>query len=160
MKLFHSLNTTVFSKSDENKEEIKIGLKELFPFDLKKEKLIIQEEKVKGFDEKIMNIFTILIKKQKLINEFAIFLFEKLNQTQKEQIIEEIETRIDDELYFYLRIDKKAWIKKKRILITEKGTCYHLKFKIAAYPSKKATAINLLKNFIENQSNEKIQKSF
>ena len=151
MKLFHSINTTVFSKSEENKEEIKTGLKKLFPFDLKKEKLTITEEKIKGFDEKTIIIFTILIKKQKLINEFTTFLFEKLNKIQKEQIIEEIETRIDDELYFYLRIDEETWIKKKKILITEKGNCYHLKFKIAAYPAKKETAIKLVKKFIESK---------
>ncbi len=154
MKLFHSIKTTVFSKSDENKNNIETGLKKLFPFDLNKEKIKIKEEKVKAFDDKIILILSIIIKKQKLINEFLTFLFEKMNKMQKEQILEELNTRIDDELYFYLRIDKTSWIDKRKIFITEKGNCYHLKFKIAAYPSKKETAIILLKDFIENQLNQ------
>ena len=149
MKNFHSVTATVFAKEKENKSKIEEGLKEFFPLNLDKEKIKINIQKSAGFEDKKIEIISIKIEKQKHIKIFLDNLFEKLTEAQIRQIIDEIETRIDEEGFFYLRFDKNSWIKDKTLFITDEGNCYHLKFKIAAYPCNKERAIIVMKEFLQ-----------
>ncbi len=149
MKEFHSITTTVFSKDDETFEEIKDSLTKFYPFNLDKEKIKIDIKKAIGFEDKPIKILTIKIEKQNLIKQFAEKLLKMLTQGQKDQLIDELNTRVDEKGNFYLRFDKKTWFEEEKLFITELGNCYHIKFKIAAYPCDKEKAITLMKRFLQ-----------
>jgi len=149
MKNFHSITITVFAKEDDSLEEVIEGLKKLFSFDLEKEKIKIEKKKATGFDDKKIEILSIKIEKQKHIKKFAENLFKILKEGQKMQIKDELETRIDKEGFFYIRFDKKSWVNDRKLFITDEGDCYHIRFKIAAYPCNKENAIQVVKELMQ-----------
>ena len=149
MKIFHSITLTVFVKEGENKEKIQEALKKLFPIDFEKDKIKINVQKSTGFEEKKIEILSIKIEKQKHIKIFLENLFSKLTEGQIRQISDELETRVDKEGFFYLRFDKDSWINEEKLFMTDEGNCFHLKFKIAAYPCNKENAIDVMKGFLQ-----------
>ncbi len=150
MKNFHSITASVFVKEKENLEKIKSTFLDFFPFDLQKEKIKIEIKKATGFEKKIITIFTIKLEKQKHIKNFTEKLFEKLKKLQIEQILEELNTRIDEKGIFYIRFDKESWIKDKKLFIIDEGNCFHMKFKIAAYPLTKPKAKEIMQKIFKD----------
>ena len=150
MKYFHTITITVFSKQEENAEEIKEALKRFITTDLEKEKITLKEEEATGFDNKKITILTLKLTKQKHIKQFLKELFSKFTKMQEQQLIDELNTRVDEECFFYLRLDKESWIKKEKIFIIDGGNCFHIKFKIASYPCNKERAKITIQDFLQN----------
>lgn len=151
MKEFHSIKTTVFIKENEDKEKIIKGLRNFFPFEIEKEKIKIKQEKAKGFEDRSILITSIKIEKPKHIKQFINKLFDNLKKIQKEQILEEIETRTDENGNFYLRFEKETWAKEKILFLTDEGNCYHLRFKAAVYPCTKEKTIEKIRKIFSDE---------
>ena len=86
MKTIHNITISVFSKEDEDSENIKEKLLTLFPFELEKNKIKLKEEHLKGFGESVITKFEVNIEKNSLINQFIEHLIEKISEKQKEII--------------------------------------------------------------------------
>ncbi len=138
--LSHNICISVFSKPEDNKENIKNSLISLFPFNLKDEKIELKSKKCLGFNEREIIIFEVVLEKEKHINKFLKSLNEKLSKEQKQLLINQIESRLDNDLNFFLRLDKEKLINEKLLWITDSGNCYHIKIKISAFPNKKQIA--------------------
>jgi RNA binding exosome subunit len=147
MKIAHSVLITVFSNEGEDSEKIKEGLIKLIGLDLEKEKIKLEHEAAEGAAGNKIEIFKIKLEKERHVNSFLKDIISKLNQQQKELLTKQVETRVDDECNFFLRIDKEKFF-EGRYWITDRGNCYHIKTLIAAYPANKEKAVDIVKKHI------------
>lgn len=155
MKYFNKITVSVFAKIDEGEsfELIKQKFIDLFPLNLAEEKIVLREETTKGFNEQRIKILIIELIKESHTNKFLEFLLSNIARDDKSAILMQKELRLDQELYFYLRFDKKKWIEKNKLELTDSGDCFHIKLAIAAFPRKREVALYLIeKIFYLNSS--------
>ena len=140
--LAHNIHITVFCKPEEDTKLIAKKLLFLVPLDLKKEKIELKRTNATGFNEKKITILEVYLEKESHTNLFINNLIKNLTDEQKSLIKEQAESRLDDELNFFLRLDKSKLINKNKLLLTDQGDCYHIRIKIAAFPKNKKVALN------------------
>ena len=95
-------------------------------------------------DERQIQIFEVDLEKDSEIREFLDFLVSKLNSDQKKLLLKQIHSRLDEELNFFLRLDKEKLINGE-YWITDSGNCYHIKILLAVYPKKRAKGIEIIR---------------
>ena len=149
MKIAHNVTIKVFAKEGEDAEKIKKGLSKMIPLDFDKEKIKIDETTAEGFENKKINIFEIKLEKERHITKFFENLLEKISERQKDMLLKQIDSRIDEECNFFIRLDKEK-IFDNGYLITDSGDCYHIKTAVAAYPSKKEAAKKVIEQMIKS----------
>jgi len=148
MKYAHSLKLSVFSNENEDSGLILSSLKEFFPLAFA-DKIKIKKTEAEGVNENKIEIFEIILTKDKLINQFLESLTEKLDKESKKQIIKQSESRLDENLDFFIRFDKDSRINEKELVLTDSGKCFHLKMAIAAFPKKREVALNIVKELFK-----------
>lgn len=144
MKLVNNIVVTVFCKEEENSEQILNVMKGFFPFDLSAKNIEVKRETAFGFNEKKIIIYRIMVEKEKQIEEFIKNFKERLNNEQKQLLLRQISSRLDDDLYFYIRFDKDKLIREKQLWITDSGNCFHVRMNIAAFPKRREVAEKIL----------------
>ena len=145
MKIAHQIKITVFSY-EKNNDDPNLALEKLLqlvPFNAKDEKISLNKTEAHGFNEKKIIIFEILLEKEKHTNKFLENLIGKLDIHQKNIILGQLESRLDDNLSFFLRFDKEEYIKNRRLALTDSGNCFHIEIGIAAFPRRKEAAIGV-----------------
>ena len=105
MKLAHKITVSVFCKPEDNEQSILDKLRFLFPFDLEENKIKIGQHSVLSFNEKKIKIFEVSLEKEKHCNGFLTYLKERLNDEQKGILLRQINSRLDEELNFFIRLD-------------------------------------------------------
>lgn len=133
MKLAHNIKASVFSYQGEDEQAILEKLLAMFPFEIKKQ---LKKTKATTHDDLPILIFEVELVKEREVNGFLNFLVEKLSKDQKELLVKQMRTRLDNELNFFLRLDKEK-LMNGEYWITDSGNCYHIKILLAAYPKKK-----------------------
>mgnify|MGYP006301609583 FL=1 len=133
-KIIHNILVTVFEKNKENLEECKKAFTSILPLDFKKEKIDISIESVEGFHQKTIYILRLKTEKSRHNKKLIHNLFLKLNETDKKRIGNQYLTRLNDEGYFFIRLNKNHMMKNK-FLLTEGGDCFHVKIKLAGFPA-------------------------
>ena len=152
MKTIHTITIRVFVKENENEEEITKTLEFMFPYDLEEEKVKLERKQATGFEERKIIIKTILLEKQKHITEFVRNLFERLKENQLAFLRKQIESRLDEELRFYIRLDKTA-LQKGIYQLVDHGNCYHITLVIAAYPKNRDKAKEIVEELLMGDRN-------
>jgi len=102
-----------------------------------------------GFNKRKIIILEAVMDKTRVINAFLKKLITLLQEEDKEQIIIQAESGVGDDLNFFMRFDKKRWIEKKELVLTQEGDCIHLTMNLAAYPKKKEKGIELVKEIFK-----------
>lgn len=148
MKLSHRIVISVFFRLEDNEDEVRKALVSLFPFDLAKEKIELKGQAAEGFNDKKIKILEVLLKKEGHMNSFMDDLKHKLGN-EAERLSDEAESRLDEELYFFIRLDKDLLINERKYVLTDKGNCFHVRMSIAAFPKKRQRAIELIKGFLK-----------
>ena len=141
MRQLNRIVVSVFAKPEEDAETLKQGLLKLVPIDLEQEKIELKDKSAQGFNTRTIHIYTIELTKERHIKEFLESFLGRLNQQQKKQLINEAESRLDDELIFFIRMDKELWANDNMLQLTDAGNCYHIKFHVAAFPAKRELAL-------------------
>ena len=141
MKQIHEIRLSVFCKEFENEKEILDKLYSFFPFEIKKQ---FKRETATGLLDKPIRIFQAVLIKNKEINLFIKDLFQKLSKEQKELLIAQLDSRLDNGLHFFMRFDKDKLLRDNILGITDDGNCYHLKMSIAAFPKKREVAKKII----------------
>lgn len=147
MKLANNVNLRVFCKEDEDKKLIIEKLKLLLPFDLEKEKIKIEDQKGEGFGEKTIYVINVVLTRNKHINAFIENFVSKLGD-EKKTLLEQLESRLDDDLNFFIRLNKEMLLKNK-LVITDSGNCYHIKINIASFPKKRENVVKVLREMFK-----------
>ena len=146
MKIANNVSLRVFCREDEDKELIISKLKLLLPFDIGKEKIRINERAVHGFGEKIIHVIRTELTKDRHVKAFLENLFLRLDE-EKKTLLEQIESRLDDDLNFFIRLDKQMLLKDKFVL-TDSGKCYHIRINVASFPKNRQNGIVILKKVL------------
>lgn len=136
MKYAHSIKLTVFSYEHENSGKILDSFLRFFPFNLEENKIMLVKRNATGFNDSKIGIYEITLAKANLINQFLDFVLGNLDEVQKGTLIRQAESRLDENLDFFIRFDKEVWINNNKLELTDSGKCFHLKMSIAAFPRK------------------------
>jgi len=151
MRRFHTLTLSVFCRpKDEDEALAKEKLAAFFPFDLKQEKVLLEVQHATGFNNSPISILSVTITKEAHLTKFFDALLARLNEEQKRAILQETGSRLDAELCFYLRFDKRQWNEHGELWIVDHGNCYHCKATVAAFPKKREPALNVIKGVFSN----------
>lgn len=145
MKYACLVKLTVFSHEDEDKNLILDSFLRFFPFGLDENKVELKKTNAVGFNDKIIEIYEVHLTKVNLISQFLKSLLSNLNEDQKNTLLHQAESRLDDNLDFFIRFDKDSWINEKKLQLTDSGKCFHLKIGIAAFPKKREIALDIIK---------------
>jgi len=142
MKLAHNITISVFSHEDkgEDPELLKEKLISLVDLDIIDEKIKLDKTITQGFNDKQILIYNLILEKDRHIIHFVSRIKGMLPKSNLENLLEQLESRLDEELSFFLRLDKKAWMNEDKIELTDSGECFHLKISIAAFPKKRGIA--------------------
>ncbi|MBU1199492.1 MAG: hypothetical protein KKF46_02440 [Nanoarchaeota archaeon] len=143
MKLANNIKVSVFVKPEDDEDKMKKKFISLFPFDLEKEKIVLQQSKATGFNQRKVIILEVDLEKERHTRSFLESFVSKLNDQQKTMLVSQ-DNRIDDECNFFLRLDKQKLLDDE-FWITDSGECFHVKINIAAFPKKKEKAKDVVK---------------
>ncbi|MBI3036277.1 hypothetical protein HYY73_00765 [Candidatus Woesearchaeota archaeon] len=149
MGIAHTVAIRVFCGQEENENEIVNGLKSLLPFDLEKEKILIRRQNALGFNDRKIVIFEAVLNKNRHVKAFLENILEKVSGPDKQMLLRQLDSRVDDDANFFVRFEKETLAKHNELLVTDNGNCYHVKIKMAAYPSSKQAAIAVMKEVLE-----------
>ena len=154
MKIAHLIRIKVFSyeKFNENEKLILDKFLQLFPFNIKDEKIGLKKTEATGFHEKKITIFEIVLTKEKHTNAFLRTLAGNLDEEQRKLILSQVESRLDENLNFFLRFDKNEYLKNNKLILTHSGNCFHIEISVAAFPKKKEIGLEILKPFFNRNS--------
>lgn len=148
MKTAHKIKVSVFVKPEENDAHIKDKFISLFPFDLGKEKIEINQINATGFKQREIKIYEAELNKNRHINDFLRKLNRRLGEEQKEKLLMQTDSRLDDNLDFFIRLDKGKMLKDD-VKVTDSGNCFHIKISIAAFPKNLENAIKSIKQIFK-----------
>ena len=149
MKLAHQIELSVFSYPEEELEQIHRAFLGLLPFDCEKENIKVEKTEAEGFAQKKIAILKAVIVKASNTNDFLGNILIKLSDDDRKTILRQIESRLDEELDFFLRLDKDEWVKNRRLAPTDSGKCFHIKISVAAFPRKRKVAIGILEDLFK-----------
>ena len=150
MKKLNTVTIRVFSYESEDAEAVKKGLASFISLDLEKEKIAVEKSVSKGDEgEEDITIFQLMLVKEKHTNAFLRFIGEKISQKDKETILKQAETRLDEELNFFIRFNKDKILNEQKYELAYDGNCYHIRMNIAAFPHKRETALETVREIFK-----------
>ena len=146
MRQAHLIQIKVFSYEKNNDDERLILNKflKLFPFELKDEKIEIKKDVAEGFQGKKITIYEVTLNKNKHVKTFIENLAKIIDDDQKKLILLQKDTRLDENLDFFLRFDKDEYLKNDKLIVTDSGNCFHIKISVAAFPKKREIALEII----------------
>jgi len=147
MKIAHQIKVKVFSYEKNNEDEKLVLDKflQLFPFNLKDEKIELKNTNALGLNENKITIFEVALTKEKHTNLFLNNLIKNLDEEQKKLILSQLESRLDNNLDFFLRFDKNEYLKNNKLKLIDSGNCFHIEISVAAFPKKREIASGIVK---------------
>ena len=149
MKYANRIRLTVFSYEHEDRNSVLEAFLGFFPFNLEESKVILKKSRASGFSEKKIEIFEAALAKDSLIKQFLNNLLSNLGEVQKGQLIQQAESRLDNEMNFFIRFDKDSWINDRKLYLTDSGKCFHLKMSIASFPKKREVSLKVVKELFK-----------
>ncbi len=144
MKLVNNIKLSVFCKEEEDEELITKKLCEFLPFNFEEEKIGLGKSTAFGFGEKKIRVIEIMLEKDRHMNRFIENLNSRLNEEQKALIRLQAESRLDNELNFFLRFDKEKLLNEDKLWLTDSGNCFHIRINIAAFPKNREAALKIV----------------
>jgi len=154
MRAIHNAKITIFLKPEEYTghpeliEKVKNVLHKLVPLDFTKEKIALKGETVESFEDRKLKIYSLEISKEAHTNVFINTLKELLKSEQCKLLVVQKESRLDEDLCFYIRLNKELMFKDIAEL-TDGGDCVHIKMHIAAFPKNRENALNVVSKMFE-----------
>ena len=146
MKYAHLIQAKVFSyeKDYDDEKQIFEKIQQLFPFNFEDEKLQVTKTSAFGFNKKKIAVLEIILQKERHTSKFLESLANKLDVRQKRIILTQAESRLDNNLDFFLRFDKGELVKHDKLVLTDSGKCFHIRISLAAFPKKRQNALEII----------------
>ncbi len=148
MDIAHSVAIRVFCNENENENDVLSGMKLLLPLNLEEEKVAIRKQTALGFNDRKISIFEVALTKKRHVRAFLDNIARKIPDAQREMLLRQLGTRIDENSNFFVRFDKETLIKHGELIVTDSGNCYHARIKIAAFPSTKERAVAIAEGML------------
>ena len=138
-----------YEKNSEDESLILEKFLKLFPFELKDYKIELKKSVAEGFKGKKITIYEVTLIKNKHIKIFIENLAGKVDEDQKKLILLQKESRLDDNLDFFLRFSKDEYLRNDKLILTDSGNCFHIKISVAAFPKKREIALEIVKGILK-----------
>lgn len=148
MKIAHNVKLSVFAHEEDDEEQIEQAFLSLLPFDLEQEKLNLKRTTATGFKERKIKILELTLTKEKHTSKFLTFLKQKLSDDQRQLLLKQSGSRLDNELNFFIRLDKPKLLNNE-FWITDDGNCFHIRISVAAYPAKRGAALRVIEEWLK-----------
>jgi RNA-binding protein len=149
MKQAHYVEMRVFCKEGEDEQAIISKIKEIYPFDFEKEKINFKWQNADVFDNKKLKIFYVTADKDRHVKKFLAGFLDKISREDKNILLEQLESRLDSSLHFFLRLDKDRMMLNNEYILTESGNCFHFRIAVAAYPHKREIAVKIVEEMLQ-----------
>jgi RNA binding exosome subunit len=149
--LVDHITLKIFASFDENPEEISRNLVKMMPFDLKQEGLSLRRKTVMGFNQEKIVIFELTLKKKAHISVFLDHFKDNLSINSKNQLLNTLEERMDDESNFYIRLSKPSLINYDTYELTSDGICLHITIHVATFPRRRENALQEIKTYLTSE---------
>jgi len=143
-KLANKVWVSVFAEEADNPEGVESCLRSFLPENIKEEEIRLEKRTAKGFNDTPIHFFELELEKDRQINPFLEKLSSMLTSQQKELLLRQADNRLDEDLKFFMRLDKAKLLKEGKAWITDSGDCFHIKVSLAVFPKKTEGAIKLL----------------
>src|SRR3989344_1535935 len=114
------LEWSVLIAEDEDASPVEAALRCLVPLSLDAEKLAVLASAAKGFNERKVLIERIALEHQRHIRAALAHLREMLSAEQRSLLLKQASSRLDEQMRFYLRLDKAALL-AGRVELTDGG---------------------------------------
>ena len=147
MKYAHFIAVRIFSYEYDDIDLIKKKIVEMFPYKTEKDKIKTKSKKQIVTDEKVINIISAETKNNSKINKFLKQLMFRLSDGDKRLLLDQLESRLDEGLHYYIRLKKNEFLKGEYEL-TDGGKCLHIKIAVAAYPHKREVAKKIVEKMV------------
>ncbi len=148
MKYAHNIELRVFCKGGDDELQLTNVMHELVDLDFEKEKIELKKQKAELFDERSLTIMIVFLDKQRHTTKFLDDLFKRLSSEQKDIIKRQLESRLDEKLHFFIRLDKPKLLEGDYWL-TDSGDCFHMNIAIAAYPHTRFAARDIIMKMLD-----------
>lgn len=143
-KIAHNIKCRLFCYTNtEDHSSTKECFISFFPFDVLKEKLFEQDILI-GFDEEQVMQYTVLLNKQRHMKQLLETIHHTISEQTKKTLRQQLDSRLDDDLHFFIRFDKEQFLSDHRLELTDSGACLHIEINVACFPKKKEVAKQLL----------------
>jgi hypothetical protein len=140
--MIHNISYRVFINVTEDEDKVLYALKTIFP-NAKPKKEIIE-----GYYGNLVISLSEKFDKKQFINEF-ISSFLDMDKNELNQIKNNLEIKTDYNGNLFLRFDKQKAYDEKWKVVTH-GDSIHVKLKVAAYPAKQSTSVDVMSNLIDS----------
>jgi len=153
MKYAHSVKTRVILPKDEEGtgKRMLISLFSDTPKQfLEDEEPSIESSYAQGLNNENIVVLEWTCSTTRHINTF-IQRFVSRIPDEKLRMLSEQEDRLDDDLNFYIRLDKDSF-ENGEWVVTQSGKCIHIRIHIAAYPAKKKTALEKIEALFKDKA--------
>ena len=146
MKYFHYARFRIISSTKEDALYQAESILDLFSQDFKKDTsaFLIEHISQESDDPLVTHV---VIKKHKYLVYLCKYIYDCLSVQDRQELVQTIQERIDDQGMFYVRLEKENF--PKICTLTQRGNCIHIAIKIAAYPKTKQNAVKTCIEFFK-----------
>ncbi len=153
MRYAHKIVFTFFAKPGDDVTRLRAALAGLAPSDETKRKKALSESVAapEGQFEDELRILACTLTGESETTAMLRRILASLAKADYAAVSQQRESRLDDELDFFLRLDKKKFLAGMWAL-TQSGDCLHVRITLAAYPKTKASALAVLDKIFKDLS--------
>lgn len=157
MKYCHTIIVNVFIKPEDIQQDNNIikkveeCIKSMIKLDWNKEnenQEILKIIKAEGFENRKIIIYELHLHKESHTTQFVNNLMHHLTIEQKQFLTTDKHSRLDEDLEFFIRLDKNKLLQGIYELTTL-GDCFHIKMNIAAFPKKRESALQVIDEMLK-----------
>ena len=105
------------------------------------------QSRAQGFEERVLIVLNGHVTTKKGARSLLERIVAALDAQDRAFLLETIETRIDDDLTLYLRLDKHLFL-NDIFKLTDTGSCYHFSFSLVTYPKNREQAVNAVREIL------------
>ena len=85
----------------------------------------------------------------RVVRVFVKQMFASFSSEQKNLLLMQLPTRVDDECQFFIRFEKDPFLTTGEVKLTDGGNCFHITLTIASFPHKKEVACAVVEKYLK-----------
>lgn len=146
-----SARLSVFAHATEDEPKVLAALKTLLPKGVEP-----KHTRLRGHYGNPIVVLEAVLKNRRLVSEVWQNILTRLSPEELDRLRIIAPQRVDDSCYLYFRFDKQL-AHRGELTLSEGDDVVHVKFKVAAYPPKRARAVELVREALGEKAETKIR---
>ena len=146
-----SARLSAFAHATEDESKVLAALKTLLP-----EGVELKHTRLRGHHGNPIVVFEAVLKNRRLVRELWQNILTRLSPEELSRLRMLAPQKVDDSCCLYFRFDKQL-AHRGELALSEGDDVVHVKFKVAAYPPKRARAVELVRGALGEKAETKIR---